>query len=501
VTARSQREWLARAVALAPAAVLAVVFAASLPADPVMGFTGSTSPFADEGVNVMNARNLVLLGTWSTDEWNFHLVNFPFSAAMAVAFSLGGVGIVQARIVTAVATVLMVAALGLGLRRYVGLHAALVAATALAATPLVLFYGRLAYHEDLVALFLVLGALLVPSAIGPRPGRSGLLAGALLALAVGVKPSALFAVGGLLAGVFVAGGIRGTQARSVRRWVAGAGLALAAAAAAWVVLIGLPNRSAIEIVFRIWPEEHVPRSLGELFDRAISYLTHSDDVVPLALALEVGAAAGLVAAVVFRRRLTPTDRLLLGAAIGWLIAGMGVLLAVQYRPSRYVVPMLPALAMMLAVGWWAATRPVPQATETGGRGRPKWRRARLAAVALVGLALVAPGAAMATRWAAEPSTLTAIQAQLLSLGIDTPVVGRLAPTFAMRVREPTIVPWPGVNVDDQYVTRGARWVVAGETSDRGAPDWISLHPTIWAARQAVGCYRWVDDWWCVYHLP
>jgi LmbE family N-acetylglucosaminyl deacetylase len=51
-------------VALAPAAVLAVVFIASLPADPVMGFTGSTSPFADEGVNVMNACY-----RWVDDWW------------------------------------------------------------------------------------------------------------------------------------------------------------------------------------------------------------------------------------------------------------------------------------------------------------------------------------------------------------------------------------------------------------------------------------------------
>ena len=502
VMARSRRGWPAWVVALVPAAVLAAVFAISLTADPVNGFTASTSPFADEGGNVVNARNLVLLGRWSTDDWNLYLVNFPFSATMAAAFTLGGVGIVQARIVMAVATICMIAALGLGLRRHLGLGPALLGASALAATPLVLFYGRLAYLEDFVALFLVLGVLLVPSAVGPRAGRSGLLAGALLALAVGVKPSAVFAVAGLLGGVLIAAGIRGSDARAVRRWVAAAGLALCAAAAAWILLFWLPNRSAIDVVLHIWPTERIPTGPGQLVGRAIGYLFRSDGVVTLTVALWVGAVIGLLAAVVFRRRLSPTQRLLLGAALGWFVAATGVILAVQYRPNRYAVPILPALAIILAVGWWAATRPGPEATEMGRRARPTWRRARLAVVALVGLALVAPGASMASRWAAEPSTLPAIQARMLSLGIDTPAVGGLAPTFAMRVPVATIVaPWPGVNVDDQYVTRGARWIVAGGDGVRSVPSWVAAHPAAWAARQTVACYRWVDLWWCLYHLP
>jgi len=501
-TGRSRTKWLTTAVTLAPAALLAATFALSLPADPVSGVTASVSPFGDEGGNVLNARNFVLLGSWSTDDWNLYLVNFPFSAATALAFWVGGVGIIQARIVTSIATVLMIAALGLGLRRHLGPQPAVVAATALAATPLLLFYGRLAYLEDFVALFLVLAVLLVPAAAGHRAGRSGMLAGVLLAAAAGVKPSAVFAIAGLLAGVLVAGAIRGPDATSVRRWLAGAGIALLAAGATWVLLVGLPNRSAIEVVFRIWPTEHLPGSLRQLVGRAIGYLTHSDGAVPLTLALGVGAAAGLAAAVVFRRRLSSAHRLLLGAAIGWFSAGMGVLLAVQYRPNRYIVPLLPALAIMLAVGWWAAARPRRELTETPPASPPPWRRARLAGVALAGLVLVAPGAAMAARWAAEPSTLTTIQAQMASFGIDTPLVGGMVPTLAMRVPEPLIVaPWPGVNVEDQYATRGARWVFAGEDGVRAVPAWVSAHATAWAARRTVACFSWAGVRSCLYQLP
>jgi 4-amino-4-deoxy-L-arabinose transferase-like glycosyltransferase len=498
---RSRTTWLTTAVTLAPAAVLAVVFALSLPADPLAGITGSVSPFGDEGGNVLNARNLVLLGHWSTDDWNLYLVNFPFSAVTALAFWVGGVGTVQARIVSSIATILMIAALGIGLRRHLGPRPAVVAATALAATPLLLFYGRLAYLEDFVALFLVLAVLLVPSAAGERAGRFGLLAGALLAGAAGVKPSALFAIAGVLAGVLLAGGLRGPQAPSVRRWLLAAGLALCAAAAAWLLLVWLPNRSAIEIVLRIWPTEHLPTGF-RFVGRVTGYLIHSDGALPLTFALLLGAAAGTALAIAFRERLSPAQRLLLGAAAGWFVAGMGVLLAVQYRPNRYVVPLLPALAILLAIGWWAATRPEPGPGESPPPSRQIGRRTRLAAIALAGLVLVAPGAVMAARFAAQPSTMTAIQAQMLTFGIDTPLVGGVAPTLAMRVPQPVIVaPWPGVNVDDQYVTKGARWVIAGEDGLRAVPAWVSAHATAWAARRTVACYPWVGVRWCLYHLP
>jgi hypothetical protein len=54
--------------------------------DPTTGVTGSDSPFTDEAWNVVNARNLVLLGTWSTDQFNLHLVNGPFSLLEASIF-------------------------------------------------------------------------------------------------------------------------------------------------------------------------------------------------------------------------------------------------------------------------------------------------------------------------------------------------------------------------------------------------------------------------------
>jgi hypothetical protein len=54
----------------------------------------------------------VLFGHWSTDDWNLYLLNFPFSVSAAAVFSMGGVGIVQARVISIVATALTVFVLG-----------------------------------------------------------------------------------------------------------------------------------------------------------------------------------------------------------------------------------------------------------------------------------------------------------------------------------------------------------------------------------------------------
>lgn len=88
---------------------LFALLAAFVGADPSTRITVSSSPFTDEAFNTINARNLIQLGTWSTDQWNLHLVNLPFSLLEAIWFRIVGVGIVQARLI-AIACVSLCAA-------------------------------------------------------------------------------------------------------------------------------------------------------------------------------------------------------------------------------------------------------------------------------------------------------------------------------------------------------------------------------------------------------
>ena len=90
---------------------------AAVGVDPARGVTASTSPYTDEGWNVVNARDLVMFGSWATDDWRMYILNFPFSALEAAWMAAVGVGIVQARLLVIACGAVALGTLGIGLRR------------------------------------------------------------------------------------------------------------------------------------------------------------------------------------------------------------------------------------------------------------------------------------------------------------------------------------------------------------------------------------------------
>jgi len=482
------RAWLGHVILVAVPLVLLALLWAFVRADPAPGISVSNGPYTDEAWDVINARNLVLLGRWSTDDWNLHLVNVPFSAIQAAVFTVAGVGIAQARYVSIAATVITMLALGFGLRRRLGLEAALLATAAYGGSTLVLFYGRLAFLEPTVAMWLTLGGLLTLRARDVRSGRWGLLAGVALALAIGTKPSAAVAVVGVLSGLAVVGHRPGP----VRRWVVAAATVIGVAGVAWIALIGLPNLAAVRTDLRIWPSEPILSSLGGILHEVVTFPTRSDGFFVLAAPILVTGVGGLVLAVRARGSMPPELLGLFAATTGWLILGLGLLSVAPYRPNRYEVPMLPALAIMSGIGLWAL-----------GTLAGSWSLLRMRAVASVlVLVLVAPGLVSYAQWMrAATYRLPDIQAAVAAaIPAGSVVQGLIAPAFALQAPVVTIVSRPPtqVNPGDLYAMRGVRWYVG---ADGSAPQWAALHPEAWAARSTVLCARWGSENDCVWHLP
>jgi 4-amino-4-deoxy-L-arabinose transferase-like glycosyltransferase len=479
--------WTPLADILLPAALLLALLLAQLPADPVAGVTFSNSPFTDEAWNVMGARNWILLGDWSAGDWALHLVQLPFNVLEAVGFALLGVGIVQARLVAALCSVAAVALATLIVRRRLGTAAGLITGLGLAGTGLVLYYGRLAYVETLVMLALVAG---VAALCWRQPGGAGwpaAMAGGLLAVAIGTKPSALFAVVGVLIGVALA-----TRSEAwMRRALLAAGV-VALAAVGWVAAIAVPNAEQVGWVLDIWTSQAPPQDLGELVRRIADYPATDDGVMVMSLPLVIGGIAGLVAAIARWRSLDGGQRALAGAAMGWLLVGLGVLLIASYRPNRYSLPMLPALAILS--GYL-----VPAVAA----GLQRLGAVRLAPP-LMGAAvsgLILPGLVMYGGWAAAAtSRAPGIQAEVAAAMDDRPVEGGLAPLFAMRAPVPIHVRWSTseVNRGDLYAEAGVRWLVM---ADAYQPSWVGLHPEAWEGRTPVLCYAWGRGTHCLVHLP
>ena len=477
------------AIPLLIPAVLFVVLLAFADHDPVRGVTASRSPFSDEAWSVMNARNLVRLGTWAPDDWHLYLVNLPFSVLEAGTFQLLGVGIVQARLVSVVATVATAGMLAIGLRGTFGRVPAAVAAIAFATSTLVLYYGRLALLEPLVAAALTLAVVLATRAGGERGGRFGLLAGLALAIAIGTKPNAGFAAVGILVGVAVVGARRDP---AVRRWLAGAVTGIAACGLAWLAAFGIPHLAEVAADVRIWPQQHLPRSLGDLFYAVAHYPFSSDGAIPAAGPLGLAGIAGLAGTAARWRDVDPTGRRLVAAAGGWLVAGTVPLLILSYHPNRYVMPLLPALSILLAAGL-AALGPTLAGMTT--------LRRRAVLLTLVA-ALALPGSLAYAGWiAGSQRSLVTTQADFERLlPADAVVEGDFAPLFAMTSHARTIVAWPGagVNAGDVYAAQGVRWLVGAPDAP---PSWVTRHPAAWSGRRSLECLTWGDDDVCLFALP
>ena len=480
---------VATLLALGIPIALFVALIAVVDRDPASLVTASRSPFSDEAWSVMNARNLVRLGDWAPDGWHLYFVNLPFSLIEAGVFRVLGVGIVQARLVSVVATVVTAAVLAIGLRGPFGRIPALLAGCAFAASSLVLFYGDLAIMEPLVATFLTAAVLLVVRLGGGHDGRIGLLSGLMLALAIGTKPNATFAALGIVLGVVVGGGIASSV---VLRWAIGAAASVAVCAVLWLAAIGIPHLSDVAADVRIWPAQRLPRSIGDLVYSVAHYPFSSDGAIPGVGPVALGGIAGAVGSIAGWRSLNPAARRLIGAAIGWLVAGSIPLLIFNYHPNRYVAPLIPALAILLAAGASLVWRESPKPTSRRAAG----------AAALLALILVAPGAVgYADRFTTTGRTLVDEQATFERIVPAGSVMeGDFAPLFAMTTAAQTIVSWPsaGVNNADEYAVRRVRWLLIAPAEP---PAWVALHPEAWAARQRVRCLTWGTEVVCLYSLP
>lgn len=149
----------------------------------------------DEGAWVHNARNKALFGEWRLDNWNPVYIAPVFTAAEYVSFSVFGVGVWQARLVSELAGFASVILLALGVRRLGGNLAGLIAGGLLATNYVYVMYNRAAIVEALMTAFIVCAWYC--STRAPRAPLWGAAAGLMATLAFFTKAAAVFYVGAL----------------------------------------------------------------------------------------------------------------------------------------------------------------------------------------------------------------------------------------------------------------------------------------------------------------
>ncbi|MEO8511189.1 MAG: hypothetical protein ABI534_08100 [Chloroflexota bacterium] len=457
-----------------PVLATATLLALRIAADPPPGLTVSRSPFTDEGWDVLNARNFVVLGAWAPDDWALHSVNLPFSLASAVSFELFGPGLIQARLISVAATIFTVGLIAWWTHDRWGPVAALVAGLAFGSATLVLGYGGTALLEPLVTLLVVAGFAALTSG---RASTSALLAGVLFAAAIATKPSALLMVAGVVGPSLLLHPRRAVLATgAIAAWAAGAGLALWFAAPA-----------ATDAARRIWAPIEWPSTLADAWQALIDWPAESDSVAALAGPLLV---AGVIGLVVVWRGACAERRREVAVIFGWFWVPVVVLLFASYRPNRYLLPVLPALALLAGIG----------AAQMVGMLRVMPARIALATAFVVLIA--APGLGAWTGWVASGSSeIARMQAQVSALvPVGNSIQGDLAPVLGMSsaARLITSRPDDGINGGDLYANAGVRWFIG---TGQQVPAWAPLHPDAWTNRRERACAMVDADRVCLYELP
>jgi 4-amino-4-deoxy-L-arabinose transferase-like glycosyltransferase len=446
----------------------------------------------------------VLFGSWTTtDDYAIHLVQLPLSVVQAIVFTLFGVGLVQARLISVAATVAMGVVLLLGLRRPLGLAGAMVAAVGASFSALTLYYARLALLEPGVALALSVAAVAAVAVERGSVRRWAVVCGIALATAMGLKVSALPSAVGILLAI----GLRGIREPTLRPFPVIAAGIVGVAGAAWLILVAQPAPAAPGGALALLPTGTFPRSVADWVADVLLYLRSNDGAARLARPLLVGASAGLVIVLtdlVWRARRhdtsasetrapagepsTPRDEpwTMAGstrvAIVGlmWVAFGLLGVVSNSYQPNRYVVPILPGLALIAGAGvaiLAARTLDRPQVL-------------RISGLALVLALLAAPGLAAAAGWAASTGRETldgqAAVERMVPPGVT--LAGGYAPLFGMRAPVVTslLISQMQADAPDLYA-EGVRWAV--EPTDH-IPAWAAAHPGAWTARRELWCTDW-----------
>jgi hypothetical protein len=461
VAARSNRSGWTRRPGLVGGLLLAlavvVLLVPFISADPPQRLTRDNAHQTDEGFNLANARQRVLFGEFATGDVDRSLTNGAYSAIAATVFGVTAPKLVIGRGISVVAVALAVLLLAAGLAEPLGTAVALLAAASLAGANLLLEYGRLAMVEPTLVAFLTGGFVLAVRAVRQRSPWAGAGSGLLLAAAVSVKAIAVVPLVAVLA-VLLGPAAWRRDRRALAAGLAALG-AVVAAAAAWVVLVALPNLERLRIALSIWPRVSYPRTPWDALERLAHYAISSDHALARSAPLLVAAVVGLAVLVGRWRSLDRGTRDVLVMAALW---GFGLWLAIavgSYRPNRYVVPALPGLAVLAGFGLATAV--------------PKLARGRGALLVALGLVIAAPGVAQYVSNAVTSGRQRERGQQVLAAALPQGAVvfGAYAPTMLFDTRAELLTLWPaaGANTDDPVGRFGVTHVLAATVGDHTDP--------------------------------
>jgi 4-amino-4-deoxy-L-arabinose transferase-like glycosyltransferase len=324
---------------LATAATLRTLWLRADP--PQVTVNGVGIVWHDEGAWTHNARNRALWGAWTTDNWNPVYVAPVFTALEYVSFRELGVGLWQARLVSAVSGLVAVGGLVAGLLAIGTRRTALIGGALLATNYAFVMWNRAALMESAMTAFIVIGW--AAYALGEKRPLWGAVAGVAVVLAWFTKASAAFFAAAIVIDALITLVLARPRTGARAAWGTLAGLAIAAGVV--VMLFVWPHWTDYE--FYNWQMSVVRKpeyDLRHLMDRA-TWLPIVQSFF-MRMWLVLAAAALSMAAIVARwRTARPAERLL----VLWVLVGLLELVIHDSGNERRYVMFIPALIALAAL--------------------------------------------------------------------------------------------------------------------------------------------------------
>ena len=339
----SKRIQLSRAllVVLALGILLRLLFPL---ADPPLNLTVSGAPVGDPGQHSYGARNRVLFGTWSFDDWKPHLTSPLISTALnLVTYRLLGVSFPSHKSIPLLFSLLTLGAFLLLVHRRLTRSAVLMSMLFVALSYPLLMYGRTANRYMPMLFFFILSVHFFIRGVETEKFRHFFFAGFLFLCAYASQNHVLYMVGFFL---FLCGFwlfMRRVTAKMLVAFWSMVGMGIAS----WFFFLFLPNKDFFShfvthnsLVRHIYS---LPQLIGNIRNTPYAFQFRND--APILFLAAMGVA--LTAAWWIRRHPVPP---VVEAAAFWFTLGAGFQTIWGYRPTRFYLLMVFPAALL--AGWF-----------------------------------------------------------------------------------------------------------------------------------------------------
>lgn len=438
-------------------------------ANPSPGITFSAAPYSDEGIYNQAGRNFAVFGRTGTDQLDVGLTDGGYAAATAVVYKLTSVSITHGRFLSILSIALAVALAVAGLAGPLGRLTALLVGAGLVASQLVLLYGRTAMVEPYVLFWMVAAFVAMAHAVQRRSWRLGALSGVALGIGAWAK------LDGLLPAPAIVGVplLLAIIARRRDRFYAPLGAlgAFLVASAGWWLIVGLPNYGRLQTVLSAQIHDRVRLTSVAVVRRLIHDYIHQggDQAIHFNRVLVAAVAVSVIAVVARWRHVDEGGRHAMLTGLVWAAVTWGAIVLRGYSPNRYVVLVVPGLALAAAPGLAALIRVLADAvSHISGRASVGTVVRRTAGGAMA-VALAAAGIVPFLHQMSPLAGTHQLRDDQRVIADALPpharVYGVYAPIMCFGTDAVTVTPWPdsGVNMTDPQRSFGINYFLVDAT--------------------------------------